>query len=217
VAKKKASLTPFEVIAKVRGIRADTGAPDWQRKDKTQKDPQGAEQPPIQAGNLSAKPMSGIGESPATGYILKGILVLLIVALSFWFGRLTAPSTPVAKPADPGQTNLPPRQVGMWYLIIELTGGNTTDDYKEAEHIATFCTQNYHPAEPYRFVIGEGRNAKEYWGVWSLNPFEEKESYSGEESARTLTNTIGDEYYQKYGKYKLDYRDNNKPVFAQEP
>jgi len=227
--KRKDSVALFEVIARTRekSGKPDMDVPGWMGGQQPAAEPDQAPAPEA-TGPLKVPPLQPPTEpvfrpipqrvSFSMSYVrfgglLAGMIVLL--AAAFVLGRVTAgPGTVEPTGEQPGPTARagiddtsptgPPKPAGRisgkHYLIIERLKDKTPASLAEAKKIVSFLEQNGHYADiqPLR-ARGGGR---EYWGIWSLQPFDQAAGPENEAFAMKI-----EELGRKYpGDYRFQQR-----------
>lgn len=126
--------------------------------------------------------------------------VLLLIIGAFVTGRMTASnSTPIA---GGGRQAVVKRQVGKFYMVIETLKGRSPEARAEADRIVKFCGANGEPSEV--------QLLRENLIVWSLTPFDSKNSEEVTAHALHVQNELGAKYARQYGsKYKFSQPKKN--------
>jgi hypothetical protein len=128
--------------------------------------------------------------------------VLLLIIGAFVIGRMTASdSTPIAAGGGRRQAVVK-REVGKFYMVIETLKGRSPEARTEADRIVKFCNANGEPSQ----VQLLGQNLI----VWSLTPFDAKNSEEVTAHALHVQNELGAKYTRQYGsKYKFSQPKKN--------
>lgn len=103
-----------------------------------------------------------------------------------------------------GLPKLPPpaRVQGKYYLIVQVLRGKSDRDMETAQNIVKFLDEKGLPADVGTFRSG----GTEYYGVWSLTPFDSAKSSDAIAFAKRIDSELGPEYFKKYGEYNFMQR-----------
>jgi hypothetical protein len=218
-------------------LMAELQPPPVEDTDDTQAAPQPPGLPAPAAPGPATPPatpwlaLHGQGLRVTLSWIWAGVAaaaLLLVLLMSFWLGRATAPDaeptvappTPPAEPGPEGIAPLPPderlqdvetaaqavvesrsgqRLPDRQYLVIQTLMGDSDADQDEAQRIASFVANRGLPADVVR--VGSGDRRK--YAVWSLLGFRDRSSRSAQEHVEKVER-IGKDYFDEYGTY--DFR-----------
>jgi hypothetical protein len=227
VAKKKNSIALFEAISKSKEKTAGMSVPGWLGKDSPPPDPG---QPPVE----NPPPLSGTGQYSGPKIVLSpgGLALILAVivavaAAAYVIGRSTVtrktgenaaggfykPGGSVPDGLTPTEAvNLPARETGKQYLVIQRFAGVTGKEWQDAKDVAEWLvTQKKEPCEA---KIIRLRNDS-FLAVWSLKPFDSYLSPEAQKYAEHIE-ALGKEfktteiYRKSTGKYTFSQHRQGK-------
>ncbi|MDP6547150.1 MAG: hypothetical protein QGH60_24500, partial [Phycisphaerae bacterium] len=131
--------------------------------------------------------------------------VLLLIIAAFVLGRMTTPEPTALRP--PTEPPVLERQVGKYYMVIEMLADESNASRFEADRIVKFCSANDEPSEVQllpKVVNGKIVKGKGNLIVWSLTPFDSKKCEEVDAHARHIQNELGVKYAKAHGsKYKF--------------
>jgi hypothetical protein len=229
--KKKNSLALFEVIAKGRASNAepDVGVPGWMKDVPPPPDSAGSEVPQASAPDAeSAKPDQAAGEpvvSTADGRLTLSLsytaatltvtALIVLVAGAFWLGLVSGghvqPSPRDAAAvagglADAGQgaaADVPKRQAGKYYMVIQDLQGSSAQQREEAERIVSFLAERGEAAEVRTLTAGGD------YVVWSFKAFDTTDGPDVGNYADWIER-LGGDYFDKHRTYRFGQHRDGK-------
>ena len=227
MAKKKNSIALFEAISKSKEKTAGVSVPGWLGKDSPPQDPgqPPAENPPTLSGAAQYGGPKVVLSAGGLALILA--LIVAVAVAAYVIGRSTAPGR-TGQNAAPGfaraggnvpdglapteDVNLPVREPGKWYLVIQRFAGMTDENWKEAKDIAEWLVKQK----------GEKCEAKKirikndlFLAVWSLKAFDSYPNPEAQKYAEHIE-SLGKEfktteiYKKSTGKYTFSQHRQGK-------